>query len=127
MKGTITGNELRIRAGAGTSYEILGFLMAGDRVEVLEQKTAGGMTWGRIAEGWISLDYVELDAAEEDEPVIMMVNADCLRIRSGAGLSNSVVGYLYWGAKVQVLETSYADGMYWARIEDGWVSMDYLE
>ena len=127
VKGTITGNELRIRAGAGTSYEILGFLMAGDRVEILEQKTAGGMTWGRIAEGWISLDYVELDAAEEDEPVIMMVNADCLRIRSGAGLSNSVVGYLYWGAKVQVLETSYADGMYWARIEDGWVSMDYLE
>lgn len=127
VMGTVTGNELRIRTGAGTSYDIVGFLMEGDRVEILEKKTAGGMTWGRISSGWISLDYVELDAAQEDQPKIMMVNADCLRIRSGAGLDNSVIGFLYYGAKVQVYETDYADGMYWALIDDGWVSMDYLE
>ena len=127
VMGTVTGNELRIRTGAGTSYDIVGFLMEGDRVEILEKKTAGGMTWGRISSGWISLDYVELDAAQEDQPKIMMVNADCLRIRSGAGLDNSVIGFLYYGAKVQVYETDYADGMYWALIDDGWASMDYLE
>ena len=125
--GTVTGDELRVRAGAGTSYEVLDFLMSGTRVEILEQKTAGGMTWGRTGYGWISLDYVDLDDEEEDETVIMMVVADCLRVRSGAGLSNEVVDYLYYGAKVQVLETDYSDGMYWARIQDGWVSMDYLK
>ena len=127
VMGTVTGNELRIRTGAGTSYDIVGFLMEGDRVEILEKKTAGGMTWGRTVRGWISLDYVELDAAQENQPKIMMVNADCLRIRSGAGFGHSVIGFLYYGAKVQVYETEYADGMYWAQIDDGWVSMDYLE
>ena len=127
VMGTVTGDELRVRAGAGTSYEVLDFLMSGARVEILEQKTAGGMTWGRTSYGWISLDYVDLDDAEEDETVIMMVVADCLRVRSDAGLSYEVVDYLYYGAKVQVLETSYADGMNWARIQDGWVSMDYLK
>ena len=127
VMGTVTGNELRIRTGAGTSYDIVGFLMEGDRVEILEKKTAGGMTWGRTVSGWISLDYVELDAAQENQPKIMMVNADCLRIRSGAGFGHSVIGFLYYGAKVQVYETEYADGMYWAQINDGWVSMDYLE
>ena len=127
VMGTVTGDELRVRAGAGTSYEVLDFLMSGTRVEILEQKTAGGMTWGRTTYGWISLDYVDLDEAEESEAVIKMVVADCLRVRSGAGLDNHVVDYLYYGAKVQVLETAYADGMYWARIQDGWVSMDYLK
>ncbi len=93
---------------------------------ILEMKTAGGMTWGRIKQGWISLDYVKLDKAPDNTPVNMTVNTDCLRVRSGAGLNNRVVGYLYYGAKVQILETKKVSGMTWARIENGWVSMDYL-
>ena len=31
----------------------------GQKVEILEQKTVNGMTWGKISKGWISMDYVK--------------------------------------------------------------------
>ena len=130
VMGTVTGNYLRLRSGAGTNYEVLDFLMIGDRVEILEQTTVGGMTWGRTADGWISLDYVELDKPAEDQPAqvrLVTVDADCLRIRRGAGLDHEIVGFLYWGAKVEILEETTVDGMTWGRTDMGWISMDYVK
>ena len=130
VMGTVTGDYLRIRAGAGTSHEVLDFLMIGDRVEILEQKTVNGMTWGRTEDGWISLDYVDLDRQESNEPSeswMARVIADCLRIRSGAGLDHEIVGFLYYGAKVEIFEEATVEGMTWGRTEDGWISLDYVD
>lgn len=128
--GTVTGDYLRIRSGAGTDHEVLDFLMIGDRVEILEETTVNGMTWGRTKEGWISLDYVELDEPAEDEPAqtrIVTVDTDCLRIRSGAGLDHEIVGFLYRNAKVEILEETTVEGMTWGRTDMGWISMDYVK
>lgn len=46
----------------------------------------------------------------------------CLRIREKPNTSSKVVGKLYRGSKVTVLETSGN----WCRIQNGWVSSDYL-
>ena len=130
IMGTVTGDYLRLRAGAGTSHEVLDFLMIGDRVEILEQKTVNGMTWGRTEKGWISLDYVDLDQPESDEPTeswMGTVRADCLRIRAGAGLDHEIVGFLYYGAKVEILDEVTVDGMTWGRTGDGWISLDYVD
>ena len=127
--GTVTGDYLRVRSGAGTDHEVLDFLMIGDRVEILEQKTVNGMTWGRTVDGWISLDYVELDTQTEDRPAqsrMVTVDTDCLRIRGGAGLDHEIVGFLYRDAKVEILEEETVDGMTWGRTEDGWISLDYV-
>ena len=59
--GTVIGNGLNIRSGAGADYPAVGSLNYGDRVTILEQKTVGDTTWGKISKGWISLDYVSLD------------------------------------------------------------------
>lgn len=59
--GTVIGNGLNIRNGAGTDYPAVGSLNYGDRVTILEEKKIGDTTWGRIAEGWISLNFVSLD------------------------------------------------------------------
>lgn len=126
VTGTVTATELRVRENAGTSYKTLSVLKKGAKVEIYETKTVNGMTWGRISDGWISLSYVNLDQTST-QTVTMTVNTSCLRIRSGAGTSNSVVGYLYQGAKVEVLETKSVNGTTWARLEKGWVSMDYLK
>ena len=107
-------------------------------MEILEQKTVGGTVWGRIDQGWISMDYVILDKAPENpgqtEPApetpatkTMTVIADCLLIRKGPGTNHAIVGYLYTGAKVEVLETKTVNGRDWARISRGWVCMDYLK
>jgi len=59
--GTVIGNGLNIRSGAGSDYPAVGSLNYGDRVTVLEQKQVGDTTWGKIANGWVSLDFVSLD------------------------------------------------------------------
>lgn len=59
--GTVVGNGLNIRSGAGTDYPTVGSLNYGDRVTILEEKKIGDTTWGRISQGWISLDYVSLN------------------------------------------------------------------
>ena len=59
--GTVIGNGLNIRSGAGSDYPAVGSLNYGDRVTILEQKKVGDTTWGKTSKGWISLDYVSLD------------------------------------------------------------------
>lgn len=59
--GTVITNGLNIRNGAGTDYPTVGSLNYGDRVTILEQKKIDDTTWGRISQGWISLDFVSLD------------------------------------------------------------------
>ncbi|QUI23616.1 SH3 domain-containing protein [Vallitalea pronyensis] len=59
------------------------------------------------------------------------VTADVLNVRSGPGLSHSVIGKLYEGDRVQVLSGSTpSDGYNWVEIWDdnlhGWVAVEYL-
>ena len=55
---TVTTN-LRIRAGAGTSYEAIGSYLRGAQVLITAQTTVKGTVWGRTDKGWISMDYVK--------------------------------------------------------------------
>lgn len=135
LRGTITGSNLRIREGAGTGYRVLGYLGKGDRVEILEQKVVGSVTWGRIEKGWISMEYVELDAvvqeppvAEPEQPISVMgtVTGSNLRIREGAGTGYKTLGYLGKGDRVEVFEQKVVGAMTWGRIENGWICMDYV-
>ena len=136
--GTVDVNDfLRVRSGPSTSYAISAYLKPKDKVEILEQKTVGSTVWGRIDQGWVSMDYIILDRAPEQtepepnvpqqpESVIKTVIADCLRIRSGAGTGYAVVGYLYTGAKVEILETQQVGSTTWGKTAQGWISMDYV-
>ncbi len=57
-KYIVTADSLNVRAGAGTSFSILGALKNGDEVEVLKFNE----NWGKIdfkgKEGWISASYL---------------------------------------------------------------------
>lgn len=120
-------SSLRIRSGAGTNYGIVGSLNRGDKVEIYEIKTVGSVKWGRISNGWISLDYVKMDSSGSNESAVYTVKASSLRIRSGAGTNYRTVGYLTNGQKVTVLETKTVSGTVWGKITQGWVCMDYLD
>ena len=135
---TVTGytnvqDWLRIRTGPGTNYAVAGYLGPREKVTITEQKKVGSVTWGKIANGWVSMDYIVVESSGSTsttpaQPVTKTIVADCLRVRQGAGTSNSIVGYLYYGAKVQVLEiTTISNGEQWGRISTGWISMDYAK
>lgn len=136
LTGTVNVQEfLRVRNGPGTSYALAGYLKPNEKVEISERKTVGGTVWGKISNGWISMDYIILDGqgsagdtGSTPSAQTKTIVADCLRVRSDAGTGNSIVGYLYYGAKVEILETkNAADGVLWGRISNGWISMDYAK
>lgn len=133
VTGTVRVSDfLRIRTGPGTSYAISGYLSANAKVTITEQKTVGSTKWGKTEKGWISLDYVILDDQENitqpaPQTVKKTVTADCLRIRSAAGTNNKIVGYLYKGAKVEILETKLVGNTTWGRTAKGWISLDYVK
>ena len=140
LTGTVNVSDwLRIRTGPSTSYAVAGYLKPKEKVTITERRTVGSTVWGKIASGWISMDYVILDGqgsapdsgadtTTPEQTNTKTIIADCLRIRSGAGTSNSIVGYLYYGAKVEILETATAaDGTVWGKISTGWISMDYAK
>lgn len=147
--GTVVSDDvLRIRAGAGTSYAIKGFLNPGDTVTVTEQKTIGATVWGKIDKGWICMDYIETqskqpedsgnneestqqpenpDTDEPEQEQIRTVTCSCLIIRNGAGTAYDIVDYLYQGAKVTVTQTKQVDSMIWGKIANGWICLDYTK
>lgn len=149
VSGTVStgGSTLRVRSGAGSSYTITDYLQDGSRVEILEQKTVNGSTWGRISKGWIMMDFVKLDSNNNSDSNTgnssntgsntgstnttktgtVTLNSDTLNVRAGAGMNHRVVSYLVNGAKVTILETKVVDGMTWGRIATGWVSMNYIK
>ncbi len=59
--GTVTGDGLHIRSGAGTGFAIVGSLNRGDRVTILSTTVVEGVTWGQTDKGWVSMAYVKLD------------------------------------------------------------------
>lgn len=134
------GSQLRVRTGPGMSYAIAAYLDDGTAVEILERKTVNGTVWGRISNGWISLNYVKLgnDAAAPSQPEnsgsdstaqtgTVTLTSGRLNVRSGAGTSYKIVSSLTNGAKVTILETTTVDGVSWGRISIGWICMDYVK
>jgi uncharacterized protein YgiM (DUF1202 family) len=64
----IKEGPLNVRSGPGTGYESVRTIADGSKVQILEQKTVGSMTWGRTSDGWISMKFVVLDAAVPSTP-----------------------------------------------------------
>lgn len=134
LTGTVKVSDfLRVRSGPGTSYAIAGYLSPNEKVTITEKRQVGNTTWGKISSGWVSMDYIVLDSGSQSSgsanagQTTKTVTADCLRVRSAAGTGNKVVGYLYTGAKVTILETTKVDGVTWGKISTGWISMDYVK
>ena len=83
--GTISSDILDVYKKPNSGSRILGQLPLDHEVEILEEKSTGGTTWGRIAEstlpsgkkveaGWIDLQFVDF-TSEDDVPAIEEVDA----------------------------------------------------
>lgn len=125
--GKVVGaNSLRIRSGAGTNYSVVGGLTMGQSVKIYEVKTVSGVVWGRIENGWISMNYVQLDPGSNVVMMVGTVNASSLMIRSAAGSQNAIVGSYSRGAKVEIYETVTVAGQTWGRTDKGWICLAYV-
>lgn len=55
-----TYSGVNVRSGAGIGYNIVGKILNGTEVTILEVKLVGTAKWGRVKQGWICMDYVTM-------------------------------------------------------------------
>lgn len=122
IMGVVTASELNVREGAGTNYDSVNEKKYGDRVAILEQKG----DWGRIKEGWISLNYVYLDGTTGKNTASGFITGNGLNVRSGPGTNYTSVKTLNAGNKVSILEQITVGDITWGCTKDGWISMAYV-
>lgn len=126
QNGTITGNNVRVRTGAGTSYQVVGSLNKGDTVEVLEQNGSWLKINARIGNGWISKDYVQTNKVQTAATKSGKVTASNLNVRSTPALNGKVLGKLAKGTAV----TIHSEKTGWVEItfngQRAWVSSEFI-
>lgn len=72
-------------------------------------------------------EVTEPDVTEPENPgVLMVVNTDVLKVRSGPDTTYDCLDLLTRGTQVRILEETMTGTMRWGRTEQGWVCMDYL-
>lgn len=116
--GYVTAQSLNIRKGPGTNFAKINTATLGAILRIY--KVQGN--WYKIArnrEEWVSKTYVK------DVVRAAVIDTDELNVRSGPGITYSIVGAYLRGEEVFIHATSGA----WARIgeDERWVSKKYLQ
>ena len=62
-----SAGELRIRSGPDSTYSEVGRLYGGEIITVTELQQNGSTQWGRIPQGWISMDYVDTQFSTSED------------------------------------------------------------
>ena len=69
---TITAEQVNVRVAPSSESTVIGSLVKGDQVEIVDQQTLLGVTWGKLADnkGWIPMDLATLPGGyvEPTEP-----------------------------------------------------------
>ena len=122
--GTVTTDTgLNLRSEASTDAAVLATLDYGTQVDVLSTSDDG--TWHKVTyngmTGYMSGDYLQVT----EEQLYGQVMDGPLNIRSGPGTEHGTVGSLSTGAVVEIEELVGGYGG-WYKIEQGYVSSDYV-
>ena len=148
LMGTVNADNLNVRSEPYSTADILKRLAINTRIEILEQKIVDGVNWGRIAEGWINLNYVtigvefpgtDLPADNTSNNVVNNSNIGSgsvttnntttgvtttgLNIRKDSNANATAVGSYAKGTKVTILERSNG----WGRTDKGWINLEYVD
>ena len=60
---TVNEEQVNIRTAPSAESTVIGSLVKGDQVEIVDEETLMGMSWGKILEpetGWIPMDMIDL-------------------------------------------------------------------
>ena len=125
-KGIVSGTQLNVRSGPGTGYDKVSSLTFGDRVNILEQITVGGTTWGCTKSGWISMEYVYVDGTTGEGSGTGVVTGDQVNIRSGPGTGYDKVATVNNNDTLTIYAQFEINGVAWGCTDKGWICMQYV-
>jgi uncharacterized protein YgiM (DUF1202 family) len=143
IEGTLT-IKVNVRSGPGTSYDSLGLLNAGEKIQIVSQDSLG--KWYQIlyssapqGRGWVSAQYVQVAAGAEipldatstpTGPTGHVTQR--LNVRSGPGTTFNLLGILQSGEVVSLtgkngtaswFQINYASGP----AGHGWITAQYVQ
>ncbi|MCB9435559.1 MAG: SH3 domain-containing protein [Anaerolineales bacterium] len=135
---SIVGAEVNARSGPGVTAAVLGKIQPGGQVYLLGQNADG--TWlnvqSQYGNSWIAAEYTSVGGAASSGGGVVVtsaqpyaiVNAAYLNIRSGPGVSYSILGTVEGGDQLLIIGQN-ADAS-WFNVEtvfgEGWVSDLYV-
>ena len=125
----LSSSGVTLYNGPHTTYPKVGTLAQGKEIEITEVCTVFDTQWGKCSQGWVQLN-LKLQLHDEERlahSFIATVNNSYLNVRSGPGTSYSRTSSLSKGEKIRVVSVVFAEGAYWGRFENGWVSLDYTD
>lgn len=126
MPGVVAGDSVNIRFGPGTNYGSNSTLSTGTQVYIQDVDLKGTLPWGKTEEGWICLNYVQLDNPDDLLPYAS--SALGITMNSNAQLYNGP-GTFYGKAgtiKKDVRLNIFGIVGNWARIAEGWLLVDHI-
>jgi len=143
VPGVVKSTYVNVRSEASARSRQVTQLKQGTKVTVYEQIIADGAAWGKIDQGWVAMEYIDLSSRPTaaggtvSNTTIMtsvpagavgvgFVNYDGLAIRSGAGAGFDKVGTLKKGTNVVITEQKLTGGMIWGKIDKGWICTSYV-
>ncbi len=133
--GTVTASALNVRSGPSTSNGVIGTTYRGNTVQIITSSNG----WHKVKlsngqVGWVSGKYISLSGqgggGDIDTPSTGKtgtVTASALNVRSGPSTSNSIVGKVYKGNSVEILDSS--NGWHKVKLSNGqvgWASAQYI-
>lgn len=140
--GTIIGTEVRMRKGAGTNTEIIGYFDDGEKVEVLKSNVNEGRKWYEVnrqdgTQGWVAGEYCRVPEGSLIPSETRLqdrkgkIIGTEVRMRSDPNQTD-VLDYFEKGEVVTILDAADGGGLHWTRVERengdiGWVASDYLQ
>lgn len=138
---------VNVRSAPGTGNALVATINVGSRVEVFETREYSNQMWGRVAQGWVCMDYVLLDSelppgtaldatvptteatkpteSEEtinrDNEVLYTINGkvtiDTLNVRNDADADSDKVGTVNKDLEVKILALKNNNAELWGRID----------
>ena len=143
--GVVNADALNVRTGAGTNNSAIGLLHKIETVEILSQTGSWYQVRctvnGSETTGYVSAEYItrtndnntggnNSNTTPTYEKKNGVVNADALKVRTGAGTGNSVIGMIYQNASVTIIGEENG----WYKVScvvngttrEGYVSAEYI-
>lgn len=128
-KGVVITNGLNVRQGPATTYDSVGSVSFGDRLNILERITLGDYVWGFCeGKGWIRLDktFVYIDGDKGEGAGHGTVIGEGVNVRSGPGTKFDAVTTVGKGTEIDILFVLEIGDTAWGYFNKGWISMDYV-
>ena len=98
--------NLRVRSGPGTNFQIIGYLAKGQAVNVLDKNESWIKVASTFGDGWVAATFLNVNSAPKSQNYLQttgMINGDNVNARSDASSSAKILGKLAKGTAIQVL------------------------